>query len=580
LQLAQLKRSHNSIQIRLKSDGSFRSFSSTGVLGMLNNKSPFLWTMPPGWLRFFIIILLFLGIFFRFVNLDQKVYWIDEAFTSLRVSGYTEAEVVQELSNTGIVGIDSLQKYQRPNSDKGILGTINSLAIEDPHHPPLYYLIARFWAQCFGNSVAVMRTLPALFSLLALPCIYWLCLELFESSLTGWVAVALLAISPFQVLYAQESREYSLWTVTILASSLALLRARRRQTKASWFIYAVTLTLSLYTFLFSALVALGHGIYIVAIERFRLTKVLISYLLALLAGMLLFSPWLIVFITNWGQFQHAQGWINIGESSIVYLFLVLAQRVGLIFIDTNSSPLDVLIYKDFFTISSLALLALVLYSLYFICKTTPLKIWLFVILLVSIPALFLIIPDLIKGGFRVGVGRYQIPIYLGVQIAVSYLLASKITAISTKVWQQKTWQLIMIALVSGGVLSCAINSQVEVPWSKSLGNGIPNVARILNKATAPLLIGSPTPADLLSLSYRVDPKLKLLVKPKCFGCHVDAKSGEKLDIPTIPDSFSDVFLSRAGSFEKWVNGIEKEASYKLNPVLSQAKEIIVWRLEK
>jgi uncharacterized membrane protein len=39
---------------------------------MLNNKSPFLWTMPPGWLRFFIIILLFLGIFFRFVNLDQK----------------------------------------------------------------------------------------------------------------------------------------------------------------------------------------------------------------------------------------------------------------------------------------------------------------------------------------------------------------------------------------------------------------------------------------------------------------------------------------------------------------------------
>ncbi|MDP8965756.1 MAG: glycosyltransferase family 39 protein, partial [Cyanobacteriota bacterium] len=268
---------------------------------MLNNKSPFLWTMPPVWLRFFIVILLFFGIFFRFVNLDQKVYWIDEAFTSLRVSGYTEAEVVQELSNAGIVGIESLQKYQRPNSDKGIIGTINSLAIEDPHHPPLYYLIARFWAQCFGNSVAVMRTLPALFSLLALPCIYWLCLELFESTLTapltGWVAVALLAISPFQVLYAQESREYSLWTVTILASSLALLRARRLKTKASWFIYAVTLTLSLYTFLFSALVALGHGIYIVALERFRLTKVLISYLLALLAGMLLFSPWLIVFIT-------------------------------------------------------------------------------------------------------------------------------------------------------------------------------------------------------------------------------------------------------------------------------------------
>ena len=542
--------------------------------------------MPPGWLRFFIIILLVLGIFFRFVNLDQKVYWIDEAFTSLRVSGYTEAEVVQELSKAGTVGIESLQKYQRPNSDKGILGTINSLAIEDPHHPPLYYLIARFWAQCFGNSVAVMRTLPALFSLLALPCIYWLCLELFESPLTGWVAVALLAVSPFQVLYAQESREYSLWTVTILVSSLALLRAIRLKTKVSWLIYAVTLALSLYTFLFSGLVAIAHGIYIVALERFRLTKRLISYLLALLAGTLAFLPWLIVLITNWGQFEYAQNWINGSRSSILYLLLALANRVGLIFFDTNKSPIDALLYKDFFTVSSLLLLVLTLYSFYFICRATPQKIWLFVLLLTSVPALFLLIPDLIKGGFRLGIARYQVPIYLGVQLAVSYLIASKVVASSTKVWQQKMWQLIMVALVSGEVLSCTINFQVEVPWSKILGKGIPEVARFLNKATTPLLIGSPTPADLLSLSYRVDPKLKLLVQPHCFGCHIDSQSDDKLEtpleIPNIPEGFSDVFLFKAGSFKKWVNGIEKEAKYKLNPVLSQTKEkeIVLWRLEK
>jgi uncharacterized membrane protein len=49
------------------------------------------------------------GIFFRFVSLDQKVYWIDEAFTSLRVSGYTEAEVVQQVSNAPLVSIEALQ---------------------------------------------------------------------------------------------------------------------------------------------------------------------------------------------------------------------------------------------------------------------------------------------------------------------------------------------------------------------------------------------------------------------------------------------------------------------------------------
>jgi uncharacterized membrane protein len=38
-------------------------------------------------LRFLVITLLVLGIFFRFVNIDRKIYWGDEVFTSLRISG-------------------------------------------------------------------------------------------------------------------------------------------------------------------------------------------------------------------------------------------------------------------------------------------------------------------------------------------------------------------------------------------------------------------------------------------------------------------------------------------------------------
>jgi hypothetical protein len=38
--------------------------------------------------------------------------------------------------------------------------------------------------QLFGDSIAVTRSLSAVFSVLALPCMYWLSLELFESSVT------------------------------------------------------------------------------------------------------------------------------------------------------------------------------------------------------------------------------------------------------------------------------------------------------------------------------------------------------------------------------------------------------------
>ncbi|HEY9735675.1 MAG TPA: hypothetical protein V6D06_05305, partial [Trichocoleus sp.] len=42
-----------------------------------------------------IALALTLGILLRFVGLGHQPYWYDEAFTSLRAAGYTEAEVVQ-----------------------------------------------------------------------------------------------------------------------------------------------------------------------------------------------------------------------------------------------------------------------------------------------------------------------------------------------------------------------------------------------------------------------------------------------------------------------------------------------------
>jgi Predicted membrane protein len=75
---------------------------------------------PPldKWLRFLIVVVLVMGIFFRFVNLDRKFYWIDETYTSLRVSGYTEAEMLKQISYQKIISPSDLQKYQQINYRK------------------------------------------------------------------------------------------------------------------------------------------------------------------------------------------------------------------------------------------------------------------------------------------------------------------------------------------------------------------------------------------------------------------------------------------------------------------------------
>ena len=104
---------------------------------MIDRQSLLAKYFPPIWLRFLIITLLILGIFFRFAYLDRKVYWHDEAYTSLRISGYTKTEFVQQVFNGRVFAVGDIQKYQQPNSEKGFINTINSLAVEDAQHPPL-----------------------------------------------------------------------------------------------------------------------------------------------------------------------------------------------------------------------------------------------------------------------------------------------------------------------------------------------------------------------------------------------------------------------------------------------------------
>ncbi|NET59246.1 MAG: hypothetical protein F6K47_24830 [Symploca sp. SIO2E6] len=479
------------------------------------------------WLRFFLVVVLVLGIFFRFVNLDSKVYWIDETFTSLRISGYRLAEMLHQLSENDLVGIKDLHQYQQANTEKNVIGTIKGLAFEEPQHTPLYYSMAHFWAKWFGSSVAVTRSLPALISLLAFPCIYWLCQELFESSLTGWIAIALVAVSPFQVLYAQEARQYSLWTVLILLSSAALLRAmsitNRRNTKATvlaWSIYAVTLVAGLYTFLFSVLVALGHGLYVVATQGWYLTKTVIAYLLASLAGVIIFLPWLYVSNTNLSKVTSKTSWTQ-QEVSIPTLVETWGLNLSRLFLDVddNWGAINLLLY--------LSLAILVGYSLYFLCRQTPAQVYLFIFILMGVTTCALVLPDLITGGKRSTVLRYLIPCCLGIQLAVAYLLATKISSVALGSWRQMGWRLVMILLISGGVVSCAISSPAEFRWNKYTSVNHPQVAEVINQASQPLLISKSL--EIMSLSYLLEPKVQFHWLTR-----------QPFEIPT--EGFSNVYL--------------------------------------
>jgi len=499
------------------------------------------------WLRLLFITVLCMGIIFRVTNIEKKIYWHDEAYTSLRISGYTMKEFAQGAYANRDKSIKYLQTFQRFKPGSQLKDTIHSLAVEDSQHPPLYYTLLRFWVKIFGNSITAIRSLSILFGLLAFPCLYWVCLELFRSSFVAWVAIALLAVSPVHVLFAQEARQYALWTVTILAASAALLRAMRLNTKWNWTIYAMTLATSFYTFFLSGLVAVSHGIYVFITEKYKPSKKAISYLLSSGLGLLIFTPWILSLINNYTMFQMTTGWTNNSLPAIIFMRRWLF-NLGHIFIDLGSETDERFIALYFI------LLALIIYAFYFLLRHAPVKVWLFIVTFIGATTLPLLLPDLIKGGQRSIVARYLFPCYISVQLAVAYLLSRKIS--QPKLLTRRIWQAIASLLILGGIISCSISSQANTWWIKEISQGNPQVAAFLNQANNPLVIstnGCINNGNLLSLSYLLEPKVRLRL--------VDIAP-----LAQIPQNSGDTFIY-GDCTEPVRDSITKKKNYALELVL-------------
>ncbi len=537
------------------------------------------------WLKFLIIAVLAIGILFRFVNLDRKFYWIDETYTSLRVSGYTEAEIIKKTSYQKITSPSDLQKYQQINSEKTFSDTLNSLATEDPQHPPLYYVLARFWAQWFGSSVAAMRSLAAVISLLVFPAIYWLAWELFESPAVAWMAIAIFAISPYHILFAQEARQYSLWTLTTILSSAALLRAMRPDLTQNsillvsrWALYAGTATLGLYTHLLFVCVAAAHGIYVAVIANWRDVKTFIAYYAAAMVALIGFMPSLVNTVENFNQVRSTTVWAE--QKNLLRLVSRWVGSISIGFfdigIDGTASGTELALVIPV----GMMILALVGYAIYFLYRHTPKRVWLLILLIIATTALFLAVPDILKGGRRSTNPRYLVPCYVGIQLAVAYLLSAKISNNLASFQQQKLWRVVTIALFLVGIISAGISSGADSWWNKGSGwlRAELEVASTVNQAKNPLIISDANIAYIMPLSYRLEPKVKLLIEPRCYtSCYKNRELAlKKPQPPKIPGGFGELFLYRPSSALR--SAIEQQ-NYQIDPAVGNV-ELNLWKITK
>jgi uncharacterized membrane protein len=480
------------------------------------------------------------GAWFRFANLDQKVYWVDESITSLRLAGYSVREMVGEIFDGRVLSPLDVLRYQQLAPGKTLTDTFKSAASEDPHIPPLYYVLVRFWAEILGTTPGAIRAFSAFVSLLILPSAFLLCMELFTlpadqsdsskssspiAQVTAWLTVAILALSPMQVLYAQEARAYSCLIVMILLSGYLFLLASRSQSKIAWVGYALSATCGLYFQPFFLYVIIAQAIYLWFSETKTSRLITGRYFLSAAgAALLLFSPWLYVILFGSHEISANTSWLTTAVPFSQWLKLV-AFNLCRVFVDFD-------IYGGvLFAFAVPLIIALELYSLFYLYKQADKRIWLYVFCTIAVPALALVPADLAFGGMRALIARYFFPCYLGLQISVAYLFARKLV---DQNFQSKIWVAALIILLTGEIASCQLISQAVTWWNKPVNRFTPDVANTINSARKPLVIACYNAdnldcANLLTLATMLDPKVSL-----------EVVTGEKL--PEIHLDASDVFV--------------------------------------
>ncbi|MCK5921411.1 MAG: glycosyltransferase family 39 protein, partial [Methylococcales bacterium] len=154
-----------------------------------------------------LILILLIGMTLRFSFLGSKSLWFDEAFTAV----YSLNPIPTLLLRGG----------ERPET-----------------HPPLYYIGIHYWIQAAGDSETALRLPSALASTVSLVLLYLLGRRLFNPKI-GLMAMALLAVAPIDIWYAQEARMYAFMATFGLLMALALLWERW------WAIGLLTITLTL-----------------------------------------------------------------------------------------------------------------------------------------------------------------------------------------------------------------------------------------------------------------------------------------------------------------------------------------------
>ena len=188
-----------------------------------------------------------IGMALRLHALDSHGLWSDEMQRVMWSAGHEFESIFAGFPQSYLV-------HQPPRP------FLPSLEVLQRHNPPLYGSILRFWMQLFGfESDFIMRLPSVLAGVVGIAVLYAAALAAGAQRRAALLAAAMMAISPFQIHYAQEVNHYTLAVACVSLSIWLFYRWSERNQLWTGVALTMTILAALLTHYCAFLVFVGQG---------------------------------------------------------------------------------------------------------------------------------------------------------------------------------------------------------------------------------------------------------------------------------------------------------------------------------
>ncbi len=253
-----------------------------------------------------IVIVLIIGFIVRLINLNQSL-WLDEAIGAIAAKNFTYHQIL-----TNFLRVDN--------------------------HPPLYYLLLKFWTSIFGYSEISLRFPSVLFGVGTIYVTYLIAKTLTKNRYIPIAVALLMSLSSFFIYYSQEARMYAMAAFLASLAVYFFLKLLEKQNNLYWVLFSVSITCLVFTDYMPVFLLPVFWIWAILKKRGDkswLNKFVLSHMPIVGFGILWLpiflsqkegGAWLLKTVPNW---RHIAGGANVKEVALVWSKFVFG-RISLV----------------------------------------------------------------------------------------------------------------------------------------------------------------------------------------------------------------------------------------------------------